>query len=242
MQSLLESELRILRIQDIPKRKWLNLSMIDMHNHISMSNSLTIILILTMILLNHKLVLSIIQSIMVLFTYLDMLHMVADIEDHRIDIRLGTRGIELLHIVEDIEGGMRETMIMNLVSTVMMLTSSTMHMIALNFLRKLTQDVRSHSLCGEEMDKRKSVETVKSVAISGSQSVHQVSWQLNVTSVLQFALMVPLIMRVFASNQALMSLRNAIQKRSLLTETAIANALDRLLSILSFVSAFAQLT
>ena len=201
MQSLLESELRILRIQDIPKRKWLNLSMIDMHNHISMSNSLTIILILTMILLNHKLVLSIIQSIMVRFTYLDMLHMVADIEDHRIDIRLGTRGIELLHIVEDIEGGMRETMIMNLVSTVMMLTSSTMHMIALNFLRKLTQDVRSHSLCGEEMDKRKSAETVKSVAINGSQSVHQVSWQLNVTSALQFALMAPLIMRVFASSQ-----------------------------------------
>ena len=203
MQNLSESELHTLHIQDTPKRKRLNLSMIDMHNHISMSNSPIIIPILTMILLNLKLVLSIIQSTMVQFMYLDMLHIAADIEDHRIDIQLGTRGIELFHTVEDIEGGMLETMSMNPcpVSTVMILMSSTMHMIALNSLRKLTQDVRSHSLCGEEMDKRKSAETVKSVAINGSQSVHQVSWQLNVTSALQFALMAPLIMRVFASSQ-----------------------------------------
>ena len=203
MQNLSESELHTPHIQDTLKRKRFNLSMIDMHNHISMSNSLIIILILMMILLNLKLVLSIIQSTMVQFMYLDMLHIAADIEDHRIDIQLGTRGIELLHIVEDIEGGMLETMSMNPcpVSTVMILMSSTMHMIALSSLRKLTQDVRSHSLCGEEMDKRKSAETVKSVAINGSQSVHQVSWQPNVTSVLQFALMAPLIMRVFASSQ-----------------------------------------
>ena len=99
---------------------------------------------------------------------------------------------------------MLETTNMNLyqVSTVMILTSSTMHTIALNFLRKLIQDVRSHSLCGEEMDKRKSAETVKSVAINGSQFVHPALWQLNVTSALQFALMVPLTTRVFASNQA----------------------------------------
>ena len=120
--------------------------------------------------------------------------------------------------------------------------NSTMHMIALNFLRKLTQDVRSHSLCGEEMVKRKSAEIVKSVAINGSQSVHRALWQLNVTSVLQFALMVPLTMRVFASNQASMSLRNAIPMKSLSTEIVIANAQDRLLSIQFFVSVFAQLT
>ena len=77
-----------------------------------------------------------------------------------------------------------------------------MHMIALNFLRKLTQDVRNHSLCGEEMDKRKSAETVKSVAINGSQFAHQALWLPSVTSVLQFALMVPLTTRVFASSQA----------------------------------------
>ena len=203
MQNLSESELHTLHIQDTPKRKRLNLSMIDMHNHISMSNSPIIIPILTMILQNLKLGLSIIQSTMVQFMYLDMLHIAADIEDHRIDIQLGTRGIELFHTVEDIEGGMLETMSMNPcpVSTVMILMSSTMHMIALSFLKKLTQDVRSHSLCGEEMDKRKSAETVKSVAINGSQSVHLVSWQPNVTSVLQFALMAPLIMRVFASSQ-----------------------------------------
>ena len=68
--------------------------MIDMHNHISMSNSLTIILILTMILLNLKWVLFIIQNTMVQYTCRDMLHMAVDIEDHRIDIQLGTRGIE----------------------------------------------------------------------------------------------------------------------------------------------------
>ena len=133
-------------------------------------------------------------------------------------------------------------MSMNPVYTVMILTSSTMHTIARNFLRKLTQDVRSHSLCGEEMDKRKSAETVKSVAINGSQSVHQALWQLNVTSVLQFALMVPLTMRVFASNQALMSLRNAIQMKSLSTEIVIANAPGRLLNTQFFASAYVQLT
>ena len=89
-----------------------------------------------------------------------------------------------------------------------------MHMIALNFSRRLTQDVRSLSLCGEEMDKRISAETVKSVAINGSQSVHQVLWQLIVTSVLQYVLMAPLTTRVFASNQALMLSRNAIQMKS----------------------------
>ena len=88
------------------------------------------------------------------------------------------------------------------VSTVMILMSSTMLTIALNFLRKLTQDVRSHSLCGEEMDKRKSAETVKSVAINGSQFAHRALSLPNVTSVLQFALMAPLTTRVFASNQA----------------------------------------
>ena len=93
MENLLENELRTLHIQDTP-RKRLNLSMIDMHNHISMSNSLTIILILTMILLNLKWVLSIIQSTMVQYTCRDMPHMAVDIEDHRIDIQLGTRGIE----------------------------------------------------------------------------------------------------------------------------------------------------
>ena len=76
-----------------------------------------------------------------------------------------------------------------------------MHTIALNFLRKLTQDVRSHSLCGEEMVKRKSAEIVRSVATNGSQFVHQALWLPNVTSVLQFALMAPLTTRVFASNQ-----------------------------------------
>ena len=94
MQNLLESELRTLHIQDTPKRKQLNLSTIGMHNHISMSNSPTIILILTMILLSPKLVLSIIQNTMVQCTYLDMLHMVVDIDDHLIDIQLDTRGIE----------------------------------------------------------------------------------------------------------------------------------------------------
>ena len=84
-----------------------------MHNHISMSNSLTIILILTMILLNLKLVPSIIQSTMVQCTCQDMLHMAVDIEDHRIDIRLGTLGIEWYHTVEDTEGDMPETMSMN---------------------------------------------------------------------------------------------------------------------------------
>ena len=93
-------------------------------------------------------------------------------------------------------------MSMNPVYTVMILTSSTMHTIARNFLRKLTQDVRSRSLCGEEMDKRKSAETVKSVAINGSQFAHRALWLPSVTSVLQFALMVPLTTRVFASNQA----------------------------------------
>ena len=68
--------------------------MIDMHNHISMSNSPIIIPILTMILLNLKLVLSIIQNTMVQCMYLDMLHMVVDIDDHLIDIQLDTRGIE----------------------------------------------------------------------------------------------------------------------------------------------------
>ena len=94
MQNLLESELRTLHIQDTPKRKRLNLSMIDMHNHISMSNSLTIILILTMTLLSPKWVLSIIQNTMVQCTSQDMLHMVVDIDDHLIDIQLDTRGIE----------------------------------------------------------------------------------------------------------------------------------------------------
>ena len=77
-----------------------------------------------------------------------------------------------------------------------------MHTIALNFLRKLTQDVRSHSLCGEEMVKRKSAEIVRNVAINGSLSVHRALWLPNVTSALQFALMAPLTTRVFASNQA----------------------------------------
>ena len=94
MENLLESELHTLHIQDTPKRKRLNLSMIDMHNHISMSNSLTIILILTMTLLSPKWVLSIIQNTMVQCTSQDMLHMVVDIDDHLIDIQLDTRGIE----------------------------------------------------------------------------------------------------------------------------------------------------
>ena len=94
MQNLLESELHTLHIQDTPQRKRLNLSTIDMHNHISVNNSQTIILILTMILLSLKLVLSIIQNTMVQCTCQDMLHMAVDIEDHRIDIQLGTRGIE----------------------------------------------------------------------------------------------------------------------------------------------------
>ena len=94
MQNLLESELRTLHIQDTPKRKRLNLSTIDMHNHISMSNSPTIILILTMILLSLKLVLSIIQNTMVQCTSQGMLPMVVDIDDHLIDIQLDTRGTE----------------------------------------------------------------------------------------------------------------------------------------------------
>ena len=48
MQNLSENELRTQQIQDTPQRKRLNLSTIDMHNHISVSNSPTIILILTM--------------------------------------------------------------------------------------------------------------------------------------------------------------------------------------------------
>ena len=80
--------------------------------------------------------------------------------------------------------------------------SSTTLTIVLNFSRRLTLDVRNLSLCGEEMDKRKSAETVKSVAINGSLSAHRALWQLSVTSVLQFALMVPLTTKVFASNQA----------------------------------------
>ena len=99
---------------------------------------------------------------------------------------------------------MLETTSMNLypVSTVMTLMSSIMLTIALNFSRRLTLDVRSHSLCGEEMDKRKSAETVKSVAINGSQFAHRALWLPSVISVLQFALMVLLTTRVFASNQA----------------------------------------
>ena len=94
MQNLSENELRTLQIQDTPQRKRLNLSTIDMHNHISVSNSPTIILILTMILLSPKLVLSIIQNTMVQCTSQDIPHMVVDIEDRRIDIQLDTRGIE----------------------------------------------------------------------------------------------------------------------------------------------------
>ena len=94
MQNLLESELHTLHIQDTPQRKRLNLSTIDMHNHISVNNSQTIILILTMILLSLKLVLSIIQNTMVQCTSQDIPHMVVDIEDRRIDIQLDTRGIE----------------------------------------------------------------------------------------------------------------------------------------------------
>ena len=84
-----------------------------MHNHISMNNSLTIILILTMILLNLKLVPSIIQNTMVQCTCQDMPHMAVDIEDHRIDIQPGTRDIEWCRTVEDTEGDMPETMSMN---------------------------------------------------------------------------------------------------------------------------------
>ena len=94
MQNLWENELRTLQIQDTPQRKRLNLSTIDMHNHISVNNSQTIILILTMILLSPKLVLSIIQNTMVQCTSQDIPHMVVDIEDRRIDIQLDTRGIE----------------------------------------------------------------------------------------------------------------------------------------------------
>ena len=54
MQNLSENELHTLQIQDTPQRKRLNLTTIDMHNHISVSNSPTIILILTTILLNLK--------------------------------------------------------------------------------------------------------------------------------------------------------------------------------------------
>ena len=93
MQNLSENELRTLLIQDTP-RKRLNLSTIDMHNHISLSNSPTITLIHTMILLNLKWVLFIIQNTMVQYTCQDMPHMAADIEDHRIDIQHGTRDIE----------------------------------------------------------------------------------------------------------------------------------------------------
>lgn len=50
MQNLSENELRTLQIQDTPQRKRLNLSTIDMHNHISVNNSPTIILIHTTIL------------------------------------------------------------------------------------------------------------------------------------------------------------------------------------------------
>jgi hypothetical protein len=53
-QNLSENERHTLQIQDTPQRKWLSLTTIGMHNHISVSNSPTIILILTTILLNLK--------------------------------------------------------------------------------------------------------------------------------------------------------------------------------------------
>ena len=148
--------------------------MIDMHNHISMKNSQIIILILTILNLQLQQLLFITQSIMVQFMFQDD-HHTDDTKDQLTDdIQLNTL-MGIVHCtVVDTEEGMHATT--NLVSLVMMLTNSTTPTIVQNSLKKSTLDARNLCLCGEAMDRRKSVETARSVIISGSQYVHQALW------------------------------------------------------------------
>ena len=148
--------------------------MIDMHSLISMKNSQIIIRILTI--LTHQLqqLQFITQSTMVQFIFQDDHHM-ADTNEHLTDdIQQDTLMGIVHYTVVDIEEDMLATT--NLVSLVMMLTNSTTHTIVQNSLKKSTLDARNLCLCGEAMDKRKSVETARSVIISGSQYVHQALW------------------------------------------------------------------
>ena len=148
--------------------------MIGMHNHISMKNSQIIILILTILNLQLQQLLFITQSIMVQFMFQDD-HHTADTNDHLTDdIQQNTLMGIVHYTVVDTEEDMLATT--NLVSLVMMLTNSTTHTIVQNSLKKSTLDARNLCLCGEAMDRRKSVETARSVIISGSQYVHQALW------------------------------------------------------------------
>ena len=148
--------------------------MIDMHSLISMKNSQIIIRILTI--LTHQLqqLQFITQSTMVQFMFQDD-HHTADTNDHLTDdIQQDT----LMGIVHYTVVGIEEDMhaMTNPVSLVMMLTNSTTPTIVQNSLKKFTLGVRNLCLFGEAMDRRRSVETARSVIISGSQSVHQALW------------------------------------------------------------------
>ena len=148
--------------------------MIDMRSLISMKNSQIIIRILTI--LTHQLqqLQFITQSTMVQFIFQDDHHM-ADTNEHLTDdIQQDTLMGIVHYTVVDIEEDMHATT--NLVSLVMMLTNLTTPTIVQNSLKKSTLDARNLCLCGEAMDKRKSVETARSVIISGSQYVHQALW------------------------------------------------------------------
>ena len=148
--------------------------MIDMHSLISMKNSQIIIRILTM--LTHQLqqLQFITQSTMVQFMFQDDHHM-ADTNDHLIDdIQQDTLMGIVHYTVVGIEEDMHATM--NPVSLVMMLTNLTTPTIVQNSLKKFTLGVRNLCPFGEAMDRRRSVETARSVIISGSQFVHQASW------------------------------------------------------------------
>ena len=145
--------------------------MIDMHSLISMKNSQIIIRILTTLTLQLQQLQFITQSTMVQFIFQDDHHM-ADTNEHLTDDIHQDTLMGIVHYTAvDIEEDMHATT--NLVSLVMMLMNLTTPTIVQNSLKKFTLGVRNLCLYGEAMDRRKSVETAKSVIISGSRSVHQ---------------------------------------------------------------------
>ena len=145
--------------------------MIDMRSLISMKNSQIIIRILTTLTLQLQQLQFITQSTMVQFIFQDDHHM-ADTNEHLTDDIHQDTLMGIVHYTAvDIEEDMHATT--NLVSLVMMLMNLTTPMIVQNSLKKFTLGARNLCLYGEAMDRRKSVETAKSVIISGSRSVHQ---------------------------------------------------------------------